>query len=177
MKKKIHYILLCLCAVFVHMSLHSQTQEYIVKAVFIERFARFIEWPPESKVHNTAKPFVVGVVGENPFGTELERLYNQQAIKNKQVDILYISDYKNIERCDIIFISKSEQSKVHLILEYCKSKPIIVISDIEKSQSMGVHITMGMQHNKVVFAINDKAFEKSACKVDYRLKQYAVQQK
>lgn len=155
---------------------YGQTQEYIVKAVFIERFARFIEWPQGSKVNNSDKPFIIGIVGENPFGTELERLYKQQTIKDKRVLIIYISDYKQIERCDILFISKSEQTRVHLIMDFCKAKPIVVISDIEKSQAMGVHITMGMQQNKVVFALNDAAFQQSACKVDYRLKQYAIQQ-
>lgn len=155
----------------------AQTQEYVLKAVFIERFARFIEWPPNSNVNNADKPFVIGIVGENPFGTELEKLYKNQTIKQKPVIIVYISEYKQIERCDMIFISKSEQSRIPLILEFCKPKPIVVISDIEKLQSIGVHITMGMQQNKVVFAINDKAFENSQCKVDYRLKQYAIQKK
>ncbi|HON53485.1 MAG TPA: YfiR family protein [Bacteroidales bacterium] len=169
------YILVLFVAISLWQQTTAQTQEYVIKAVFIERFARFIEWPITSKVSDTEKPFIIGVVGINPFGSELEKLYKNQTIKNKSVIIIYILDYKQIERCDMIYISKSEQTKVPLILEYCQNKPIITISDIEKSLEMGVHIAMGMQQNKVVFAINDKAFEKSQCKVDYRLKQYATQ--
>ena len=41
--------------------------EYSVKAVFLYSFGRYIEWP-ENTFHNESDPFVIGIVGEDPFG-------------------------------------------------------------------------------------------------------------
>ena len=44
----------------------SQSVEYLVKASFIEKFARFTEWAPNS----IGDSFVIGVLGDSPFSTE-----------------------------------------------------------------------------------------------------------
>jgi hypothetical protein len=48
--------------------LFAQTQkysEYEVKAAFLEKFTRFIEWPSEVHIEDVSRPFVIGVIGEN----------------------------------------------------------------------------------------------------------------
>jgi hypothetical protein len=47
--------------------IHAQTDEYLLKAGFLERFTRFIEWPGETNIADNTKPFVISVIGENPF--------------------------------------------------------------------------------------------------------------
>lgn len=172
MKKKIIYILLLiLLNIF---NGYTQTQEYVLKAVYLERFARFMEWPNESSVKNLNTPFIIGVIGENPFGGELEKLYKIQLIKQKKVDIKYISDYNEITSCAFLFISKSETKNIPLILDIIKNKPIVTISDIPDARKKGIHISFITQNNKILFELNESAFNKSNIIVDYRLKQYAV---
>ena len=44
----------------------AQVPEYALKAEFLERFTRFVDWPGE---HDPRSPFVIGVYGSNPFGS------------------------------------------------------------------------------------------------------------
>ena len=45
--------------------------EYKIKAVFLYNFAKFVEWPP-NVFPDANTPFVIGVLGQDPFGSYLE---------------------------------------------------------------------------------------------------------
>jgi hypothetical protein len=47
--------------------------EYQVKAVFVYNFSRFVEWPPQSFTAPN-EPFVIGILGSDPFGITAARL-------------------------------------------------------------------------------------------------------
>ena len=43
------------------------TFEYKIKGVLLEKFVDFIDWPDGSDISDKSKPFVISVIGENPF--------------------------------------------------------------------------------------------------------------
>src|SRR3989442_13508340 len=47
--------------------------KYETKAGYLLNFAEFIEWPAGSFSHATS-PIILGVVGKDPFGAELDKL-------------------------------------------------------------------------------------------------------
>src|ERR1700694_2609549 len=51
----------------------SVSKEYLLKAAFLYNFTKFVEWPPE-RFANEPSPIVIGVLGRNPFGEELEKI-------------------------------------------------------------------------------------------------------
>jgi hypothetical protein len=147
----------------------AQTSEYTIKAAFLERFTRFIEWPAESTVHDTTKVFVLGIVGDNPFGTVLDKLYATQKIKNKKVQILYISNLNDILKCNIIFISKSKANDLLKILLLTKNQPILTVSDTNGFAENGVLINFFFEENKIRFEINETAVKNSELSISYLL--------
>ncbi len=73
--------------------------EFTVKAIFLEKLTQFIDWPSESAMEDTSRLFVLGVIGDSPFGTILEDIYSHQKIKNRRVEIRYLSSIEEIEGC------------------------------------------------------------------------------
>ena len=49
----------------------TPSAEYQVKAAFLYNFAQFVEWPARA-FPAPDSPLIIGVLGENPFGTYLE---------------------------------------------------------------------------------------------------------
>src|SRR2546430_3260611 len=47
----------------------APVSEYQLKAVFLFNFAQFVEWPPAALPGDSA-PFVIGVLGKDPFRSE-----------------------------------------------------------------------------------------------------------
>ena len=147
----------------------AQTSEYTIKAAFLERFTRFVEWPEESAVSDTTESFVLGIIGENPFGSILEQLYATQKIKNKEVEIQSLSNLDEISGCHLLFISKSKGKELSKILSLTKDKPILTISDANGFAENGVLINLYLAENKIRFEINETAVKVFGLTISYLL--------
>jgi len=53
--------------------------EYQVKAVFLYNFSHFVEWPPEAFTTPT-EPFVIGILGSDPFGARMDEAVHGELI-------------------------------------------------------------------------------------------------
>lgn len=162
------FILFSLLILF-GLNTYAQTDEYAIKAAFIEKFTRFIDWPQSSNVNNNSKPIVVSVIGTNPFGKKLNEIYSTNKIKNKNVQIRYISKISEIEGCDILFISTSKKNEILDLLAYTQDKPILTISDTEGYEDVGVIINFYLENNKIRFEINETALSQSGLKSSFML--------
>lgn len=114
----------------------SQPMEYLLKAGFLEKFARFTDWP-EARSDSV---FSISVIGESPFDSSLEELYTTEKIKNRPVKIRYISAPAEIDGSDILFIAGSETKNLDAILQVTRAKPILVVGDTKNFGERGCHI-------------------------------------
>ena len=159
-----------LCIGFVTpLSAVTQQSEFTIKAVFLEHFTRFIEWPESFENADASYPFYVAVIGENPFGSILDQIYSEQKIKNRRVEIRYISTLDEITDCQILFISSSNEEILAEILSHTKDKPILTVSDTDGFAETGVLINFYLARNKIKFEINERAVHESGLVMSYRL--------
>ena len=147
----------------------TQQSEYTIKAVFLEHFTRFVEWPESTDTADPSTPFRVAVIGENPFGSILDDIYLEQRIKNRQVKIHYISSPEEIADCHILFISRSSKEILPEILSRTRHEPILTVSDTEGFAEDGVLINFYLTGDKIKFEINEKAVHASGLVMSYRL--------
>lgn len=152
----------------------SQPMEYLLKAGFLEKFARFTDWPEESGVAKDDVPFVICVIGESPFKGTLEKLYNTEKIKQRPVRIRYISDPEEIDDSDLLFVAKSEKKKLDTILAATRSKPILVVGDTRKFGEKGCHINIYITAKGTLhFEINLKKVKESGLRMQLVLLEIA----
>lgn len=143
----------------------AEVPEYQVKAEFLERFTRFIDWPADAD----EGPFTIGVIGRNPFGSYLERVVASHKIKGRQIEVRYLDDLAQIDRCQVLFIASSERDRLPKILARTGSRPILTVSDSAGFAAAGVLINFYSATDTVRFEINEAAVEKSGLKVSARL--------
>jgi len=167
MKRK--FILILLLDICFAYSVPAQSREYSLKAAYIERFTRFVEWPDSSGINDTTYPFILGVIGENPFGSILENYFSTQKIQNNIVEIRNISDPEEISELQLLFISRSEKNKLLEILSFTKGKPILTIGDTEGFAEEGVIISMYIEEEFIRFEINESAVHESELLISYLL--------
>ena len=67
-----------------------------VQAVFLFNFSRFVEWPPQAFAA-PSDPFVIGIVGSDPFGARLD-----EAVRNEQINghALTVRRFRSISEVD-----------------------------------------------------------------------------
>lgn len=151
----------------------AQRDEYMIKAVYLERFTRFVEWPKESGIVDTSKPFIITIISRNPFGSILEQIYSKQKIKNREVKIRNISNTNEIKGCHLLFIPSSNRKKLSEILAFTAKKPILTVSDTQSFAEKGVLINLFLAENKIRFEINETAVRESGLYMSYHLLKYA----
>lgn len=166
-KLKYICIILIACLAF---ATKAQTNEYLIKAGFIEKFANFTEWPNISK----NKEIEIAILGKSPFANELEELYSTRTIKNLPVKIRYIKSLGEIKNSNILFICDSEGSQLTNILNYTQNKPILTISESKGFAKRGVHINFYQTNQGTIhFEINAQRVKKSGLSIDVILLDYA----
>jgi len=146
----------------------------ILKAVYLEKLARQVEWPKNGSAQIPMTPFVMVVFGENPFGTALEQVYSAHQFLDRDLQVRYVSDLKDIGDCHLLFISSSDRKRVKEVLEVVKDKPILTVGDTKGFVDKGVHINFVPRGSNVRFEINKKTAEESGLRMSYRILKLAI---
>lgn len=141
--------------------------EYSLKASFILNFAKYVDWP-ESKDIQRDQKFIIGILGQDPFGPEIETLRNKK-IRDTKIEIMHFNRTGEISRCNILFISSSEISNLKIILNDLRGKEILTVGDTEGYAGEGVMINLYRSDNRLSFEINKKAAEDAGLKISSHL--------
>lgn len=158
----------CLLVAAVGQAAASQVAEYELKAEFLERFTRFVDWPAGTFADDQV-PFVIGLWAENPFGPYLERIASTQPIKSRPVRIRQVAGLPEIEGCHMLFVPQSRRGDVRRILRHVGSKPILLVGDGQGFAELGLHIAFVPEGDRVRFEINESAAHDNGLKISAKL--------
>jgi hypothetical protein len=143
--------------------------EYQAKAAFLLNFTKFINWPPKSFATSDA-PFVVGVLGDNPFGTLLAETLRGESVKGRKVELRYFpSIVQNFESSHLLFISRSETAKFRTIFRELRGQPVLVVGESEGFVQSGGMINFVAAQDGVGFEINTEAAERVGFTISSKL--------
>ncbi len=142
--------------------------EYQVKAVFLFNFAQFVEWPPQS-FEDAAAPFVIGVVGTDPFGSALEGAVRGETLNGRNFVIERYRTATEIRRCQILFISRSEAAHVGEISTALAGHSVLTVSDIEEPAQRGIMIRFVADNNRIRLRINAEAAKAAGLSISSKL--------
>src|SRR5437867_3549846 len=76
----------------------SPPTEYQIKAAFLYNFARFVEWP-RSTFPDSASPVVLGILGEDPFGDEIDQLVWGKTVDGRPLTVRRLQDVAQSNTC------------------------------------------------------------------------------
>ncbi len=147
----------------------AQAREYNLKAAFLKNVASFSNWPIAASISDTSQPFVIGVIGRNPFGEVLESTFETVRIRGKRVEFLYSSSVEDIPVCHLLFIAENMRRGLDEILAFISDKPILAVSDTRGFAERGVHVNLFTEGTKLSLEVNQKAVRDSACSISSHL--------
>ena len=127
--------------------------EYEVKAVFVYNFSRFVTWPPRTFTA-ADQPFVIGIVGNDPFGPHLDEAVRGERVDSHPVVVRHFSDITQVGGCQILFIDSSEGADLPRILTTLDHHSILTVSDVADASSRGVMIQLSTRDRHVRLSIN-----------------------
>jgi hypothetical protein len=142
--------------------------EYQVKAVFVFNFAHFVEWPPPTFA-TPDEPFVIGVVGDDPFGVRLDEAVRGEQINSHPLAVRRFRTVGEIGGCQILFIGRSENARLRDILAALDHRSTLTVSDLDDASERGVMIQFTTQNNRIRLRINVESARAAALTLSSKL--------
>ncbi|MDB6059652.1 MAG: YfiR family protein [Verrucomicrobiales bacterium] len=146
--------------------------EYKLKAVFLFRFTDYVMWPPKA-FEQSDRPFVIGIIGTDPFGQFLDDTIRGETVKGHAVQVKRFKSLDEITSCNMLFVGTSAAGRVSEILQKVKGRPILTVSDISDFATNGGMIRFTKSGSRVGFRINVNAAKEAGLSISAKLLQMA----
>ena len=151
----------------------TKITEYKVKAAYLANFGRFTEWPGTDSV-NKSESFNICVLGQDPFGADLDSAVAGETIGGAHMLAKRISRPQDAADCRILFISSSEANQWKEILGALRTLRVLTVSDMPQFNRRGGIIQFLLDGNRVRFDINLAATERAGLNLSSELLKLAV---
>lgn len=127
-----------------------------VKAVFLFNFTRFIDWPATS-FSTEESPFIIGIVGNNPFGSYLQETVLGEKVGSHNIIIQHFENEKSISDCHVLYINSSDAGKIKETISLIESKSVLTVGEASSFNKLGGIIRFYTKQNKIRLQINTEA--------------------
>lgn len=162
---------LALCLAGNAIALYAQNgkpEDYQVKAVYLFNFTQFVEWPPSAFQDDDA-PLIVGVLGEDPFGTYLEEVIDGEQINGRALSIRRYEREEEVREGHVLFINLTDPDQIARTLERLKGRRILTVSDYDGFLEAGGMIQFISANDNLQFQINPEAASAADLKISSKL--------
>jgi hypothetical protein len=143
------------------------TKEYEVKAAFLYNFTKFVTWSDASS-RDAGAPFVIAVIGDDPFGDALSVLENKTAM-GRPIVVQRVSSLDSLKSCRMLFVSSSARDRLPAILRAAHARNILTVGDMERFAARGGIIELVLTGDRVGFEINTESARQAGLTVSSKL--------
>jgi hypothetical protein len=131
-----------------------QQREYNVKAVSLYAFGRYVTWP-ESVFATPTSPFVIGVLGGNPFGDALDRIAAKKTLNGRPIEVRQLAAPDQGAQCHIVFVSRAVPPELEAkLIQQASGKPVLLVGESPGFAQRGGIINFYQSGANVRFELN-----------------------
>lgn len=164
-------ILGVLCCLGVAIAVRAQPApptEYEIKAAFLYNFAKFVEWPAAAFSDSLA-PFVIGIVGPDPFGPQIDRALDGKTVHGRPLAVRRFPTAARSGGAPLLYFGDTDTTAVRRGLRSLAGSPVLTVGEAEAFLDLGGAIRFVLESNKVRFEIDVGAAEAARLKISSKL--------
>jgi hypothetical protein len=135
-----------------------------LKAEFVERFTRFVDWD-DSALPADLK---ICVVGDSPITAPLDRIAKRQKIKDRNAKVAVVAA-EAVTGCQLVVVGGSDRKQLRAVLSRTDRRPVLTITDAPGGAAAGAIINFYRDDKHVKFEINTDAAKVNGLKVRAKL--------
>lgn len=151
----------------------GELPEYVLKAGFLYNFAKYVDWPATA-FEKPDSPITIGIVGQDPFGGLLERALGGKRVKERGFEIRRFAEPKDLQRCHILFVPRSEKDRVGELLRRIEAWPVLTVGEEPAFAEAGGTANVLIENEKPRLELNPDAAGKSGLTISAKLLKAAV---
>ena len=151
----------------------SPPSEWEVKAAYLYNFTRFVEWPDQAAAPPDA-PFVVGILGPDPFGRVLDDTLSGKTFNGRPIVVRRLERPESAASVQILFLAAPLDRDGARALRAAQGKPVLTVSNEEGAATHGVVLAFRLRDNRVRFDVNLALAEEGGLKISSHLLKLAL---
>lgn len=124
----------------------SQAQESKFKALFLYKFAEYVEWPSGNG------NLVIGVV-DSP---DILKYLTEFAMKKPNLSVINVKAVGESSKCNIIFLPKNKDKEVAIYQKQIGYNSILLVTENSKLTGKGADIGFYIEAGKLRFMLSEK---------------------
>jgi hypothetical protein len=146
----------------------TAVSEFQLKAAFLFHFPAFVEWPTAALPRDQA-PFVIGVLGKDPFGPVLDDMVRGEKVNQHPLTVERYRSAAEIRDCQILFIPAAESGHLDAaVIAALKGHSVLTVTDAETAPR-GVIIALIKRDNRIRLRIDVAAARDSNITISSKL--------
>ena len=153
MKKYITWILIWLSGLALAQAQSPPAPEFSIKSVFIYNFTQFVEWPAQAFT-GPDSPFIIGIVGANPFDTYLLETVAGEKVGSHPIQVHHFQEGTELKECHLLYINLPDSKKIKTVLTALSHRHTLTVGDTPFFTREGGMIRFFMRNNKIRLEIN-----------------------
>lgn len=144
--------------------------EYQVKAVFLYNLTHFITWP-ETAFQGDDAPFIVGIMGENPFGDMLQKVLEKERVNGRPIVLILYIDCEQLQQrpCHMLFLADPKDLFYPNLMLTARSSHILTISDVPGFVQKGGVINLVRSNRRIEIEINQQEAKRTGVEISAQL--------
>jgi len=164
-------------------NVHPQTAkptDYEVKAAYLARFVKFIEWPdnpspPPAGGASADEPFPICILGQDPFGSALDAALAGEIFGRHPLVPRRVANAREAASCRVVFIGDDDRT-LRKDLTALEGSKVLTVSDQPDFLKRGGMIQFVLQGNppRVRFEVNLMAAKKAGLNLSSELLKVAA---
>lgn len=164
--------IIILLVAFLSVASQGSDREYKVKAAFLFNLAQFVEWPTHA-LPESDSPLVIGILGENPFGSYLEEIVSGENVNGHPLLVKHCQTVEEAVASQIVFINLPDKNKIKEAITTLKGRSILTVSDKNNFIREGGMVELIKKANKVGLVISTQSTKEDNLVISSKLLQIA----
>lgn len=147
--------------------------EYAVKATYLYKFAPFVEWPPGAFAGATS-PVEICIVGDDPFGTTLDRAVEGQRLGERGFAVRRLGPSELPVSCHVAYLAATGARPVAETLRAVAGAPVLTVTDDAASPRAKGIVNFVIREGRVRFEIDNLTAAQGGMAISSKLLGIAV---
>lgn len=167
--KKILTIIFCIPLFFSSINLvwSRSVEKQAVLAVLTLNVARFASWPERAFINKQAS-LNLCIYGDNVVQQSFENIDNK-VVNNKTINIINLSRLRNLNQCQLLYISELERNRLIPLLTELEGQAILTIGENIEFLQAGGMVGLEKINGKIQLTINLSMVQQSELVISSRL--------
>lgn len=136
--------------------------EYRVKAAILYSLAKFVSWPSDAFPEPTT-PFVMCVLGPDPFGPVLDEVLRGHLVSGRAVVARRVTETS--VGCHVLFVGESNPKRLAEVVDRLRNSSVLTVGESAAFTENGGMVGLATAGDRVRFEINADAVERARLRV------------